>query len=149
MAVICNIFHAVEGISNAKSFGGNKNINSCSSEDTPDFEEGQIICDIPTTTTQITPLPKPQANVSATPKKRKRFCEDVEEIIEEEKENFKYIGEKLGELNEVLKENTKYMRNLSKNIDEIRSFKRKKLEEMKRHNKEMEKLKRIKMGLTE
>lgn len=135
LAIVCDIFHAVDGIPKAKTNGG---INKCKESD---YE--QEITQEPTTSVSkpsSPPLLSFETPEMSPQRKRKRVNGKIQDIMGEEKKNFQLVAEKLSELGGTIKENNKFHKNLSRSIDEIRSLKKKEVRLMKRHYLQMEKI---------
>lgn len=140
LAVICNIFHAVEGISKAKSFGAE-------SKKKVEFEEDMQIEHVTISDPIVLESQNPPSAASPlfTPemsprRKKSHFSGDIKHLMDEETKNFKHVAQKMEEMNNNMKEYTRYLRHMYKNMEEICSLKKKELSEIKRHHLELEKV---------
>lgn len=155
LAIVCDIFQTVEGVTMAKTFGGNKGkdcyenvkekptiLNTTVSTDSQFKPPPATISR--TVETDVAPQPPSSlpemSDVSPSQRKRKCLNGDILNVMEEEKENFKNLAAKIEEVNETLKNQSSYLKNLNRNIYELRSYKKKELEETKKHQIKMEKI---------
>lgn len=153
IAVICNIFHTVEGVKNANVFTvarcskesakENQDTLNTSNAEIVDVVDFEVLTEDFTTTEQPCTSKATQSNTKtglSPQRKKQKFNGDIQAIMSEEGRNFKSVSNEIKELKEEIIINRKYLRNISKDMEAIRDCKKQELKEMKRHHLALEKI---------